>query len=77
MKKGWIIAVVCFLSGIGLAGEKDIIPATLTDVTVYSQGAQLYQRANYNVKPGITELIIEGISPSIDKKSIQIKEHLL
>jgi uncharacterized protein (TIGR02231 family) len=73
MKKGWIIAVVCFLSGIGLAGEKDIIPATLTDVTVYSQGAQLYQRANYNVKPGITELIIEGISPSIDKKSIQVK----
>lgn len=68
-----MFAVICTFGSYGFAGEKDIIPATLTDVTVYSQGAQLYQRASYTVKPGITELIIEGISPNIDKKSIQVK----
>jgi uncharacterized protein (TIGR02231 family) len=45
----------------------------LSDVTVFAQGAQLYHKANYTISPGNTEVIIEGISPYIDAKSIQVK----
>ena len=56
-----------------LATDKEIVKASITDVTVYAQGAQIYQKANYTIKPGITEVIIEGISPFIDVNSLQVK----
>jgi uncharacterized protein (TIGR02231 family) len=55
------------------AGEKEIVKASLNEVTVYSQGAQLHHKANYSVKVGVTEIIVEGISQYIDAKSIQVK----
>lgn len=55
------------------ATEKEIVKSTLTDVTVYSQGAQLSHRASFSIKPGQTEIMIENISPYIDPKSIQVK----
>lgn len=55
------------------AGDKEIVKSTITEVTVYAQGAQLFQKATYNIKPGITEVIIEGVSPLIDIKSLQVK----
>ena len=70
------IVVLAFLLGSIFrvqAGEKEIVKATLNEVTVYSQGAQLHHKANYTVKTGVTEIIVEGISPFIDGKSIQVK----
>lgn len=55
------------------ATDKTIIKSTLSDVTIFAQGAQLYHKANYTISPGNTEVIIEGISPYIDAKSIQVK----
>jgi uncharacterized protein (TIGR02231 family) len=55
------------------ATDKTIIKSTVSDVTVFAQGAQLYHKANYTIAPGNTEVIIEGISPYIDAKSIQVK----
>lgn len=55
------------------AVEKEIVKSTITDVTVYAQGAQIFQKASYSIKPGITEVIIEGISPYIDVNSLQVK----
>lgn len=55
------------------ATEKEVIKSTIAEVTVYAQGAQIHTRANYTAKPGITELIIEGVSPYIDAKSLQVK----
>ena len=55
------------------ATDKTIIKSTVSDVTVFAQGAQLYHKANYTITPGNTEVIIEGISPYIDAKSIQVK----
>ncbi|MFN5786340.1 MAG: DUF4139 domain-containing protein [Flavobacteriia bacterium] len=55
------------------ATDKEIVKSTITDVTVYAQGAQIYQKANYSIKPGITEVIVEGISPYIDANSLQVK----
>ncbi|NBU48225.1 MAG: DUF4140 domain-containing protein, partial [Flavobacteriales bacterium] len=55
------------------AGDKEIVKSTLSDVTIYAQGAQLHHKANFNYKVGVTEIIVEGISPYIDAKSIQVK----
>lgn len=56
-----------------LAIEKEPVKSTISEVTVYTQGAQVYRKANYTVKPGVTQLVIEGISPYIDAKSLQVK----
>lgn len=66
----WVLGGMIFQAG---ATEKEIVKSTLTEVTVYSQGAQLHHKANFNVKVGVTEIIIEGISPYIDPRSIQVK----
>lgn len=55
------------------AVEKEIVKSTISEVTVYAQGAQIFQKASYSIKPGITEVIIEGISPFIDVNSLQVK----
>lgn len=73
MKKLVSFIFLLFLIFPAFAVEKEIVKSTITDVTVYAQGAQLYQRANYSIKPGITEVIIEGISPYIDANSLQVK----
>jgi uncharacterized protein (TIGR02231 family) len=73
MKKIVVLALMIGSIFRAEAGEKEIVKATLNEVTVYSQGAQLHHRANYTVKTGVTEIIVEGISTYIDAKSIQVK----
>ena len=60
-------------SFITFGNEKEMIKGSITEVTVYAQGAQIHNKGSYTVKPGITELIIEGVSPYIDSKSLQVK----
>lgn len=52
--------------------EEDIIKSNISDVTVYMQGAQITQKASYTLKPGVTKLIVDNISPSIDRNSLQV-----
>lgn len=72
MKKVMLSLFVAFAIN-AQAAEKEIVKAQITEVTVYAQGAQLFQKANYSIKPGISEVIIEGISPYIDQNSLQVK----
>lgn len=74
MKKIVVLLLAILPSFLSLAAnDKDIIKSSVSEVTVYTSGAQIYRKANFNVKPGITELIIEGVSPNIDPKSLQVK----
>lgn len=73
MKRIFLFTALATFSWKALATEKDLVKATLSEVTVYSQGAQLHHKANYTAKVGVTEVSIEGISPYIDPKSIQVK----
>jgi uncharacterized protein (TIGR02231 family) len=66
----WFLGGMVFLLN---ATEKEIVKSTLTEVTVYSQGAQMHHKASFNTKVGITEIIVEGISSYIDPQSIQVK----
>jgi uncharacterized protein (TIGR02231 family) len=72
MKK-FLLVLSCIASWQVLATDKTIVKSTVSDVTIFAQGAQLYHKASYTISPGNTEVIIEGISPFIDKNSIQVK----
>ncbi|TNF49865.1 MAG: mucoidy inhibitor MuiA family protein, partial [Bacteroidetes bacterium] len=73
MKKIIMFSLMVITSFITFANEKETIKGSITEVTVYAQGAQIHNKGSFTVKPGITELIIEGVSPYIDAKSLQVK----
>lgn len=64
--------LLCFAVNANANDEK-IVESKISQVTVYSQGAQIYRTASYAVSKGVTEIIIEGVSPTIDVKSLQVK----
>ena len=55
------------------ANEPVNVKSSLTGVTVYMQGAQLQHKASYTIKAGVSEVIVEGISPQISASTIQVK----
>lgn len=67
-----IFAIIVVASGLNAQTEK-IVPSTISKVTVYSQGAQVFETSSYSIGKGITKVIIEGVSPTIDANSLQVK----
>ena len=67
------IIVVLFISLVAYAADEPVrVSSTLTTVTVYRNGAEMIHRSNARLEQGANELIIEGISNTIDVNSIQI-----
>lgn len=56
-----------------VAPNKKTLASTISDVTVFLQGAQVTRKAISTLELGTTELLLAGISPNIDKSSIQVK----
>jgi uncharacterized protein (TIGR02231 family) len=73
MKKQISIFFISVFTFFGFSIEKETVKSSISEVTVFTQGAQIFRKANYSVKPGITEIIIDGICPTIDPKSLQVK----
>ena len=46
--------------------------AKLNEATVYTSGVQLRSSLKYNAIKGLNEIIVEGISPSIDPQTVQV-----
>ena len=49
------------------------VNSTIREVTVFPSGAQVNRIAETTLASGKSELVFSGISPSIDKQSIQVK----
>ena len=73
MKKVIGILTLIIFTFSARAVEVETIKSTITNVTVYSQGAQVFRKASYSVKSGITKIIIDGVSNGIDANSLQVK----
>ena len=73
MRKLWLIAslLVCVYSSYA-GDEKNTTSSNLKSVTVYRNGAEMIHTATANLPKGSSELLIEGISNSIDINSLQI-----
>lgn len=68
-----LLLSLSFLTSVLFANDKVTVKSTLHTVTVYTQGAQLQHKANYTIKAGLSEVIVEGISPQISAGTIQVK----
>ncbi len=73
MKKIASLLCILFIAVYANANDEKIVESKISHVTVYTQGAQIYRTASYAVSKGVTEVIIEGVSPRIDLKSLQVK----
>lgn len=49
------------------------ITSKIENVIVFSKGAQITRKAKTTLESGKTELVFQGISPRIDKQSLQVK----
>ena len=47
------------------------VKSTVKQVTVFTQGAQVFRSANVNLQPGTTELVFSGLSPHLQAASLQ------
>ncbi|MBN7809618.1 mucoidy inhibitor MuiA family protein [Algoriphagus sp. H41] len=71
-----IIALAClFFSGLVLA--QDLTETTFTssiqEVTLFLSGAQVFEKAQGSIPAGESLILIKGLSPYLDEKSIQAK----
>ncbi|MDB3906932.1 DUF4139 domain-containing protein [Crocinitomicaceae bacterium] len=73
MKKFVSFICLLLLAANTYANDDKIVASKISKVTVYSQGAQVYRTASYVINKGVTQVVIEGISPRIDPKSLQVK----
>jgi hypothetical protein len=69
MKK---ILLLCLITQ-GLLAQSKPVPSKIENVTVFLNGAQINRSAKVSLPVGKTELIFKGISPQINKQSIQVK----
>lgn len=67
------LAAFLLIAGFAVATEEPLkISSSLKTVTVYRNGAEMLHNASAQLTEGSTELIIEGISNTIDINSIQV-----
>src|SRR4051812_21308914 len=73
MIKYFLSGFTLLISTITLAiGNPIVIPSDLKTVTVYRSGAELVHNTSAQLQQGNAELVIEGISNTVDMNSIQI-----
>ncbi|MEQ8812441.1 MAG: DUF4140 domain-containing protein, partial [Imperialibacter sp.] len=49
------------------------LKTTIGEVTVFLQGAQITRTGKVDIANGKSALVLKGLSPHIDEKSIQVK----
>lgn len=75
MKKRFSVILTLCLAACGLHAQEEnaqTVRAKLTQASVYLQGATLTHTAAATLKCGAQEIVIEGLSPEIDKNSLKV-----
>ena len=49
------------------------VKSKIENVTVFLSGAQVHRKGRFVLKKGTNKIVFEGISPNINKNSIQVK----
>ncbi len=70
MKKIHLMAILFIAVNANVSAEKSI-KSTVKNVTVFTQGAQVFRTSTVNLSKGTNELVFSGISPSINPSSVQ------
>ncbi|MDR2293328.1 MAG: DUF4140 domain-containing protein [Prevotellaceae bacterium] len=67
-----VLLLILFVAQ-GFSDDSKTIKAALKDVTVFFNGAELTHTASMQLVKGENEITVEGISPVINRNSLQIK----
>lgn len=68
------LTLLIFFGGNTFAQTKQqTVTSKIEKVTVFASGAQVNRKTKFTIPQGRTELVFAGISPNIDKQSIQVK----
>lgn len=73
MKAIYFLPALFFLQTVFGQVPRQTISSKIEKVTVFTSGAQVTRKAKPALSKGKTELVFAGISPDIDKQSIQVK----
>jgi hypothetical protein len=73
MKRTIFYLATCLVVLQGIAQNNQPVSSKIEKVTVFLQGAQVERAAQQNLKPGKYNIVFDGISPRIEKQSIQLK----
>lgn len=68
-----IYTTLIITSAFSLKAETKPVKATIKEATVFFSGAELTHQTNATLSKGDNEIIIEGLSPAIDRNSLKIK----
>jgi len=68
-----LFGCILFLQSTGAQITQKIIDSKIEKATVFLNGAQINRSGKITVPPGNSEIIFKGISPYINKQSIQVK----
>lgn len=68
----FLVISIFFCSSLFANDEKNSVTASLKTVTIYRTGAEMIHTAKATLSKGNNEVIIEGISSSVDINSIQV-----
>lgn len=74
MKKLFTLSLILFLSVSFSKAQDKIIEAnsSIKEVTLYLSGASISRTASVNVPSGTSRLVVKGLSPKLDSRSIQV-----
>ncbi len=71
MKSKLVLLLILFITIKGFGQQA--VPSKIKTVKVYRQNAQISRSANLSLKPGRQNIVLTGISTSIDPASLQVK----
>jgi len=71
MKKLILVPALLFATLFANATTEKIYKTNVEKATVYLQGAQLFHSTDISVPAGMSNVIIEGVSPYLDQQSLQ------
>ena len=65
--------LICFISFFASYSQSKIVntKTTINEVTVFLSGAEVHRKGKVTLVPGVNELKLNGLSPSINGNSVQ------
>jgi hypothetical protein len=75
MKAFLTLIVLLIISTNSLLGQSKskMVTSKIEKIIVFTEGAQVLRTAKASFSSGKSELVFSGISPKVDKESIQVK----
>ncbi len=70
MKNLFLLALLCIALSAHASNEKNV-KSIVKNVTVFTQGAQVFRSSSVTLSQGVTDLVFQGISPFINPTSVQ------